>query len=200
MLCTLRPMHRQDPDATRLLEAAAGGDAGAIDALFPLVYEQLRRAAQMQLGSERQGVGHTLTATALVHEAYLKLVGPREVPWAGRAPFYKAAAEAMRRVLIDRARARATQKRGAGARRAVLDMRSLPALETAEESDGFLILEDAISRLEGADPQAAAVVRLRFFAGLSIEQVSWALGVSEPTVKRTWAFARAWLKEAVERA
>jgi RNA polymerase sigma factor (TIGR02999 family) len=188
-------------DATALLSAAAAGDQRAADELLPLVYAQLRRAAQQQLAAEREGgAGHTLSATALVHEAYLKLVGPRRVPWVGRAHFYAAAAEAMRRLLVDRARAKAGPKRGGGRKRAALDLRSLPALDTAEQSEGFLILDDAISRLEDADPQAASVVRLRFFAGLTVEETAAALGVSAPTVKRTWAFARAWLKDAIERA
>jgi RNA polymerase sigma-70 factor, ECF subfamily len=186
--------------ATVLLQAAAAGDRHAVEDLLPLVYEQLRRAAQQHLAAEAHGgAGQTLSATALVHEAYLKLVGPRQVPWEGRAHFYAAAAVAMRHLLVDRARAKACQKRGGGARRAALDLRALPALETAEESEGFLILDSAISRLEGIDAQAAAVVRLRFFAGLSVEQTAAALGISAPTVKRTWSFARAWLKDTIER-
>jgi RNA polymerase sigma factor (TIGR02999 family) len=189
----------EHPDATMLLAAAAAGDARAADDLLPLVYDQLRRAAQQQLAAESDcGAGHTLSATALVHEAYLKLVGPREIPWAGRAHFYAAAAETIRRLLVDRARGKATLKRGGSARQAALDLRSLPALATPEESEGFLILNDAISRLECADPQAAAVVRLRFFAGLTVEQAAAALGISEPTVKRSWAFARAWLKDTIQ--
>lgn len=188
------------PDATALLNAAAAGDCRAADDLLPLVYEQLRRAAQQQLAGEPAGgAGQTLSATCLVHEAYLRLIGPREVPWAGQAHFYAAAAEAMRRLLVDRARARAGPKRGGGHKRAALDLRALPALDTPEQSGGFLILDDAISRLESADPQAAAVVRLRFFAGLTVDQAAAALGISAPTVKRRWAFARAWLKDAIER-
>ena len=189
------------PDATALIGAAAGGDRQAAEDLLPLVYEQLRRAAERQLAAEPgRGAGHTLSATALVHEAYLRLIGPRRVPWAGQAHFFAAAAEAMRRLLVDRARAKASRKRGGGARLAALDLRALPTLATAEQSDGFLILDEAISRLERADPQAARVVRLRFFAGLTVERTAAALGVSAPTVKRTWAFARAWLKDTIERA
>ncbi len=182
------------------MNAAAGGDGNAAHRLLPLVYEQLRKAAQLNLNAERSG--HTLSATALVHEAYLKLVGPREVPWAGRGHFYAAAAESMRRILIDRARARAAAIRGgcggAEARRAAVNLASLPDLDSETESAGFLILNDAIARLEGVDSDAAAIVRLRYFAGLSIEQTAAALGVSAPTVKRSWAFARGWLKEAIE--
>jgi RNA polymerase sigma factor (TIGR02999 family) len=184
-------------DATLLMNAAAEGDRSAADALLPLVFEQLRKAARGQLAGERPG--HTLSATALVHEAYLKLAGPREVPWAGRGHFYAAAAEAMRRILVDHARAKAAHIRGGpDARRAAVNLSSLPDPSSEVESSGFLILHDAIARLEGVDPKAADVVRLRYFAGLSIEQTAAALGVSAPTVKRTWAFARGWLKEAIE--
>lgn len=187
-----------DPsDATVLMNAAAGGDRAAADRLLPLVYEQLRGAAQRQMAAEAKG--HTLSATALVHEAYLKLAGPREVRWDGRAHFYAAAAEAMRRILVDHARARAAGSRGGPeARRAALDLSTLPDLASGPESAGFLILDGAITRLESVDAQCAAVVRLRYFAGLSIEQTAAALGVSAPTVKRTWAFARGWLREAIE--
>jgi RNA polymerase sigma factor (TIGR02999 family) len=184
-------------DATLLMAAAAEGDQAAANRLLPLVFEQLRRAAQQQLMSERPG--HTLSATALVHEAYLKLAGPREVAWAGRGHFYVAAAEAMRRILVDHARAKAALVRGGPkARRAAVNLASLPDPSSMEENAGFLILHEAISRLESVDQEAAAVVRLRYFAGLSIEQTATALGLSASTVKRTWAFARGWLKEAIE--
>lgn len=165
--------------------------------LLPLVYDQLRAAAQESLRRERPG--HTLQATALVHEAFLKLVGPREVPWQNRAHFYAAAAEAMRRILVDHARARAAHIRGGPeARRAALDLSALPDPASERESAGFLILDEAVTRLEGVDPEAASVVRLRYFAGLDVEQTAAALGVSTATVKRVWAFARGWLKEAIE--
>ncbi|KAA0214965.1 MAG: sigma-70 family RNA polymerase sigma factor [Cyanobacteria bacterium CYA] len=166
--------------------------------LLAAVYDHLRALAQRQLASERPG--HTLSATALVHEAYLRLMGPRQAPWEAEAHFCAAAAEAMRRILIDHARARCTAKRGGSVgRRAALRLTELPDPGSDDDCAGFLILDEAISRLEGADPQAAAVVRLRYFAGLSIDETARALGVSEPTVKRAWAFARAWLKEAIER-
>lgn len=184
-------------DASLLMHAAGEGDGSAADALFPLVFEQLRAQAQRQMMSERPG--HTLSATALVHEAYLKLAGPREVPWEGRGHFYAAAAEGMRRILVDHARARAAHIRGGPeARRAAVNLASLPDPSSEVESSGFLILDGAIARLESVDPRAAEVVRLRYFAGLSIEQTAATLGVSSPTVKRTWAFARGWLKEAIE--
>ncbi|MFA6043911.1 MAG: ECF-type sigma factor [Phycisphaerales bacterium] len=191
------PQPLPDTEATILMSAAASGDAAARDRLFPLVYDQLRKAAQVQMGTERSD--HTLSATALVHEAYVKLAGPRRLPWANRAHFYAAAAQAMRRVLIDQARVRASKVRNAEeARQAAINLTSLPNLDSEQESAGFLILEEALSRLERADEEAAAVVRLRYFAGLTVEQAAAALGVSEPTVKRSWAFARAWLKEAIE--
>lgn len=184
-------------DATILMNAAAGGDKTAADRLLPLVYDQLRGAAQRHMSGEAKG--HTLSATVLVHEAYLKLAGPREIPWASRAHFYAAAAEAMRRILIDHARAKSAAIRGGPeARRAALDLAALPDPSSETESAGFLILDEAIARLESVDRDAASVVRLRYFAGLSIEQTAAAMGVSAPTVKRTWVFARSWLKEAIE--
>ncbi len=184
-------------DATLLLNAAAGGEKSAADRLLPLVYEQLRKSAQQQLAGERKG--HTLSATALVHEAYLKLVGPREVAWAGRGHFYLAAATAIRQILVDHARARGAQIRGGPeARKAAVNLSSLPDPASDTEFSGFLILNEAIARLESVDTDAAAVVRLRYFAGLSIDQTAAALGVSAPTVKRSWVFARGWLKEAID--
>jgi RNA polymerase sigma factor (TIGR02999 family) len=184
-------------DATVLMAAAAAGDRTAAERLLPLVYDQLRRAAQVQMGGERRG--HTLSATALVHEAYMKLAGPREVPWQGRGHFYAAAAAAMRQILVDHARAKGAAIRGGPeAKRAAVELSSLPDLESSSEAAGFLILDEAIGRLEGADAEAAAVVRLRYFAGLSVEEAAVALGVSAATVKRAWTFARAWLRESIE--
>ncbi len=184
-------------NVSQFLDSTGANDPRAAEKLLPQVYAQLRAAAQAQLKSER--AGHTLSATALVHEAYMKLVGPREVPWANRAHFYAAAAQAMRQVLLDHAKARTADKRGGpNARRAALNMAGLPDPASEDESAGFLILEAAISRLEVADPDAAAVVRLRYFGGLEVKETALALGISEATVKRDWAFARAWLKNAIE--
>jgi len=183
------------PTVTILLNDRAGS-ADRIKALLPLVYEQLRAVAQKHLRFERPD--HTLQATALVHEAYLKLVGPREIPWQNRGHFYAAAAQAMRRILVDHARSKAAAIHGGPARRAALGLASLPDPASEAESAGFLILDGAIARLESVDKDAAAVVHLRYFAGLSIEQTAAALGVSTATVKRSWAFARGWLKEAIE--
>ncbi|MFO0895395.1 MAG: ECF-type sigma factor [Phycisphaerales bacterium] len=188
-------------DATLLIGRAAEGDQAAVDQLLPLVYEQLRRAAQVQLGSERRD--HTLSATALVHEAYLKLVGPRELAWGSRAHFYTAAAEAMRRILLDHAKARGRIKRGGGLGRIDLDHAATigsPAAESDSDAPDFLALDEAVRRLSSRDPRMAEVVRLRFYAGLDISKVALALHVSERTVKSDWAFAKAWLERELTRA
>lgn len=187
-----------DEPNTRALFAGDGEEAGRrAETLLPLVYDELRAAAQACLARERPG--HVLQATALVHEAYLKLVGPRALPWRNRAHFYAAAAEAMRRILVDHARARAAAKRGGPeARRAALELASLPDPRSELESSGFLILDAALVRLESVDPDAAAVVRLRYFAGLDVEGTAAVLDQSPATVKRTWAFARAWLRDTIE--
>lgn len=184
-------------DATLLMAAAASGDKSAADRLLPLVYEQLRKAAQLSMANEREG--HTLSATALVHEAYLKLAGPREVPWAGRGHFYAAAAEAMRRVLLDHAKARGREKRGAegGIPRRRADFASVAELAGAADREEIVSFDAALRRLETESPEAARVVQLRFFAGLSVEQVAMALQVSDRTVNRLWTFARAWLHRAI---
>lgn len=184
------------------MNAAAQGDAMAVDRLLPLVYEQLRRAAQLHLAREyeqQEGhgkVGRTLTATAIVHEAYLKLVGPRHVPWTGRAHFYAAAAEAMRRILIDHARARQRLKRGPDRIRLEgesLSVRSVAELASDADSEQIVRLDEALRRLEIEDPEVAQVVRLRFYAGLTGDETASALGRSPATVDRDWAWARAWL-------
>ncbi|HMN42338.1 MAG TPA: ECF-type sigma factor [Phycisphaerales bacterium] len=188
------PSPSQPQDATVLMNAAAGGDKVAADRLLPLVYAQLRKAAQLDLAGERgRGAGHSLSATALVHEAYLKLVGPREVPWAGRGHFYAAAAEAMRRILLDHARNRV---RHGGEPRRLTELGDVAALAGAD-SGQILAVDAALARLEVEDPEAAAVVRLRFYAGLSVGQAAEALGLSPRTVARLWAYARAVLFRAL---
>ncbi|MBN8598926.1 MAG: RNA polymerase subunit sigma [Planctomycetes bacterium] len=175
----------------------------SIDALLALVYDQLRSAAQLQIRSERNvGAGHTLSATALVHEAYLKLVGPREVPWQNRGHFYAAAAEAMRRILVDRARAKYGRAEATPrARQVALSLSGMEGLAADEHSDeGLLALDESLARFEKIDPQASAVVRLRFFTGLDLASTALALGISERTVKRDWAFARAWLQSDLGKA
>ncbi len=185
------------PSTVDLLLDDQRSAAERIEVLVPEVYADLRAAAQACLRGER--AGHTLDATALVHEAYLRLVGPREIPWANRAHFFAAAAQAMRRILVDHARAKAAVRRGGGdARRAAIELTALPDPNSEDESAGFLILDAALARLEDIDPEAASVVRLRYFAGLDIEETAAALGSSTATVKRNWAFARGWLKDAIE--
>jgi RNA polymerase sigma factor (TIGR02999 family) len=179
-------------DVTRLIQAAGGPDRAAADQLLALVYDQLRKIAQQRMNGER--AEHTLQATALVHEAYLRLVGDAGARWDGRGHFFAAAAEAMRKILIDHARRRGTAKRGGGLKAVsgVLD------LATDDKVADALALDDLVSRLEAEDAQAASVVRLRFFAGLSIDETAEALSVSPRTVKRNWEFARAWLAQALK--
>ncbi len=173
---------------THLLEQVADGDQSAADELLPLVYAQLRAVAQLRMAGERKD--HTLQATALVHEAYLKLVGSRDVPWANQAHFYAAAAEAMRRVLLDHAKAKGREKRGGKQNRVPLNVVDLANIGDSQE---ILALDDAICRLEQQEPEAGQVVRLRFYAGLSIDDTAAALGLAPRTVDRRWQFARAWL-------
>ncbi|MFN0207279.1 MAG: ECF-type sigma factor [Planctomycetota bacterium] len=170
---------------TNLMAEAASGDKAAADSLLPFVYEQLRRAAQLDLAKERKD--QTLSATALVHEAYLKLVGPREVAWANRAHFYVAAAEAMRRIVLDHARARG--RRG-GTRIRIEEIRDVASIAGAD-SELILAVDEAIERLASEDPEAAAIVRLRFYAGLSVDEAAAATGISPRTAARLWTYARA---------
>ena len=182
------------PSPTTLLIVAAGaGDQRAADALLPLVYGQLRAIAQERMASERPG--HTLQATALVHEVYLKLSGAGDIPWSGRAGYFHAASEAMRRILIDHARRRNAQKREAPAVRPTL--RDVADLASTEDSVEILAFDEAFLRLEREHPEAAAVVRLRFYTGLSVEETAAVLSVSPRTVNREWTFARAWLHGAL---
>lgn len=174
-----------------LIAAAANGDAAAAHRLLPLVYEQLRKSAQVLMADERRS--HTLSATALVHDAYLRLIGPRDVPWQNLAHFYAAAAQAMRRVLLDHARARAGK---VGASVPLSDLTDVEALSAAGSAQ-IVAVDAALSRLETDDPEAAAVVRLRFYAGLSVEQTAEALGSSPRTVARLWTYARAVLYRAL---
>jgi RNA polymerase sigma factor (TIGR02999 family) len=173
---------------TQLLCRWRGGDRAALDALMPLVYRELRRIAQHYLAQERRE--HTLQSTALVNEAYLRLVGQDLPQWQNRAHFFAVAAQMMRQILVDHARARAAAKRGGDACKMELD----ESMAVAQRTDvDVLALDDALHKLSELDPQQGKIVELRFFAGLSIEDTSEALGISPATVKRDWTTARAWL-------
>jgi RNA polymerase sigma factor (TIGR02999 family) len=184
-------------EVTRILSAIEQGDPHAAEQLLPLVYDELRKLAAQKLAREKPG--QTLDATGLVHEAYLRLVVPArgachppvEHHWNTSGHFFTAAAEAMRRILIDRARDRKRLKRGGGRRRQELDLESL--LEADAPADDLIDLDEAIDRLSGIDSQAAALVKLRLFAGLTVEQAAAALGVGRRTAERDWTFARTWL-------
>jgi RNA polymerase sigma factor (TIGR02999 family) len=180
-------------DVTQLLGAAAAGDPRAAAELLPLVYDELRKLAAARMAEEKPG--QTLQPTALVHEAYLRLVGG-ETPknWNGRGHFLAAAAEAMRHILVDNARRKVRAKRGGGRLRVELDD-AVPA--PPEEAERLLALDEALDKLSGEDPEAAALVKLRYFAGLSVEAAAEALGISRAGAYRHWAFARAWLLQQV---
>lgn len=178
-------------EITRLMSESAQGRQQAVEALFSHVYEELRSMAARRMAAERQD--HTLDATALVHEAYLRMMGNTEVRWANRAHFFYAAAEAMRRVLVEHARAKNRLKRGGGRRRDLSGLESVAALVARSDPEEILAVDEAIRRLEVENPEAAKVVRLRFFAGLSPEEAADAADLSPRTVYRLWAYARAWL-------
>jgi RNA polymerase sigma factor (TIGR02999 family) len=186
-------------DLTRILSAIEQGDPHAAEQLLPLVYDELRRLAAQRLAGE--GPGHTLQPTALVHEAYLKLVGPNpQQPWNGRVHFFAAAAEAMRRILIDHARRKRRTRRGGGMKRVELeDMDDIELLAESGDGDELLALDVALAQLAAADPRRAELVKLRYFAGLTLEQTAELLGISRATADRHWAFARAWLYDAMTR-
>ena len=177
------------PAVTQLLEHIAEGDRGAADRLFAVLYEELKKMAAMQMNQDVKG--HTLQATALVHESWVKLIGGRDSPnWKNRQHFFSAAAQAMRRILVDSARARRALKRGADGKK--FDLRDT---DLAWEDDlELLALDDAMEELREAYPEKSQLVELKYFAGLTNAQVAEQLGVSVATVERHWSFARAWLK------
>jgi RNA polymerase sigma factor (TIGR02999 family) len=177
---------------TQILCAMEAGEAQAAEQLFALVYEELRTLAAQKLAQEQPG--QTLDATGLAHEAYLRLSGGQ--PFENRRHFFAAAAEAMRRILVDRARARKALKRGGERRRLRFDQLSLAAEETPGE---FLALHEALDRLAEQHPRKAELVKLRFFAGLTNEQAAAALGISSSTADNDWAYARAWLRVEIEK-
>jgi RNA polymerase sigma factor (TIGR02999 family) len=182
-------------DVPHLLEALQHGDPQAAAQLLPLVYDELRRLAAQKLSHEAPG--QTLQATALVHEAYLRLVGAADEPrWNGRGHFFAAAAEAMRRILVEQARRKQALKRGGGVEREELDEEVLAAPEPAED---LLVLDEALDQLTVRDPLKAELVKLRYFAGLTSEEAASVLGISPSTADRAWAYARAWLHRAITR-
>jgi RNA polymerase sigma factor (TIGR02999 family) len=178
---------------TQLLLAWGGGDAAAFNELMPLVYAELRTLARRQMQRERSG--HTLQATALVHEAYLRLIDQRQVHWQNRAQFFAVAAQVMRRVVVDYARKRRRIKRGGGTPHLSLDE---TALWTPSQSPQVLELDEALYRLAAVDERKSRVVEMRYFGGLSVEEVAAVLGVSENTVISDWAVAKAWLRRELE--
>ena len=187
-------------EVTQLLLRWRAGDEAALAALLPLVYEELRSLARRHLRHERGS--HTLQRTALVHEAFLRIVDQKQVDWESRTQFYGIASQMMRRVLVDHARRRAAAKRGDGAPHVDLDAvlhdegEELPP--TVPEADiDFAAIDDALKRLEALDPQQGKLVELRFFGGLSIKETADVIGVSPATVKREWAIARAWLQREI---
>jgi RNA polymerase sigma factor (TIGR02999 family) len=175
-------------DVTRILDRVQQGEAQSAEELLPLVYEELRKLAGLKMAD--QSAGHTLQPTALVHEAYLRLVGAEHRKWQNSRHFYAAAAEAMRHVLIDAARKKRRLRRGGGWQRVNLEEVHL-AVEA--DPDGLLAVDEALVDFEREDPAKAELVKLRFFAGLSLPQAAQTLGLSLATAKRSWAFSRAWL-------
>ncbi len=183
----------QMSDVTRILNAIEHGDRQAADELLPLVYEQLRHLAARKMAHEAPG--QTLQATALVHEAWLRLVGNQPVQWAGRAHFFGAAAEAMRRILINNARRKRAVRHGGGQQRLVVE-----EIEVAAETkdDEMLAVDEALEKLAACDRTKAELVKLLYFVGLTIPEAASILGISEPTAKRYWSYTRAWLLATIE--
>jgi RNA polymerase sigma factor (TIGR02999 family) len=177
-------------DVTQILNAIERGDARATEELLPLVYEELRLLAAQKLSHEPPG--QTLQATALVHEAYLRLAGEQDRSWQSRGHFFKAAAEAMRRILIDNARRKKSLKRGGDRQKTGLEQ-AVSESDEADAASDLIALDEALARLAQEDEVKAEVVKLRYFAGLTVEQTAEALGISATTAKLHWAYARAWL-------
>jgi len=176
-------------EVTRILDSMGQGDPQAADELLPLVYEELRKLAAVRMANE--SAGHTLQPTALVHEAWLRLAGnDAQVPFANRAHFFAAAADAMRRILIERARRKSAEKRGGHWQRIDLDKVDIAA---EADDDTLLLVNEALEKLASEDAKAAEIAKLRFFVGLTLEEAGQVMGVTERTANRYWAFARVWL-------
>ena len=184
----------QPEGITQLLVKWSGGDRAALDKLLPLVYDELRRLARRYLRRERSN--HTLEPTALVHEAYLKLVEQRSVTWQSRAQFFALAAKLMRNILVDHARGRKADKRGG--EQVLISLSKADRVSKKPDVD-LIALDDALTGLESIKPQHSQIVELRFFGGLTIEETAEVLGVSHATIEREWSFARSWLRREVSR-
>ena len=182
-------------EVTRVLEAIQQGDPEAADELLPLVYEELRRLAAGKMAQEKPG--QTLQPTALVHEAYLRLVGNQNQRWDGRAHFFGAAAEAMRRILIDIARRKRAVRHGGGQQR--LDIQDVEIADVPAKADELLAVNEALEKFTATDARKAELVKLRYFAGLTIDEAAEVLGISAPTAIRWWAYSRAWLYQEMAR-
>jgi RNA polymerase sigma-70 factor, ECF subfamily len=185
---------KKPSEVTQLLHHLGVGGQPATDRLFAAVYQELRNLAEQFF--RREQPGQTLQATALVHEAYFKLVDQRCVDWQGRAHFLGVAAQAMRRILLDHARQRGAAKRGGGWKRVTLNDRLIPGLES---DDKLLALDEALGRLSQLDPRQAQIVELRFFGGLSVEEAAQVLGMSKRSVEREWTMVRAWLRRELDK-
>jgi RNA polymerase sigma factor (TIGR02999 family) len=184
-------------DIPQLLTALQNGEPCAAEQLLPLVYAELRKLAAQKLAGERPG--QTLQATALVHEAWIRIAGPGQHAWNGREHFFGAAAEAMRRILIDSARRKLAIRHGAGLQRVDADDTGIEIAAPEGDDDELLAVNDALDQLVAHDPRKAELVKLRYFVGLTIKEAAEALGVSEPTANRDWAYARAWLFSEIRR-
>jgi RNA polymerase sigma factor (TIGR02999 family) len=182
-------------EVTLLLRRLSAGDKSALNQLMPLVYAELHRLASSYMRRER--AGHTLQTTALVHEAYLQLVGQEKAHWENRTQFFAVAAQLMRRILVDHARTHHAAKRGGNLPRLSLDEAIVMARERGAD---LLAIDELLQRLAAIDPQQARIVELRFFAGLSVEETAHALSISDRTVKRDWAMAKAWLQRELQRS
>jgi RNA polymerase sigma factor (TIGR02999 family) len=180
-------------DVTRILQSATGGDAQAAGELLPLVYAELRKLAAARMANESPN--QTLQPTALVHEAWLRLTGDENIKWDGRAHFFGVAAEAMRRILIENARRKRAQRHGGGQQR--LDIVDLD-IATPMKEDELLAMDEALEKLAAMDKPKAELVKLRYFAGLTIDESAQVLGISSPTAKRWWTYARAWLFHQIQ--
>lgn len=176
------------PEVTRLLVALTDGNRAVLDQLLPLIYDELRRLAGSYLRRERSD--HTLQATALVHEAYMRMVDQSRVQWQNRAHFFGVAAQMMRRILVDHARRHAAEKRGSAGEKISLD--AISGISVSPDKD-MVALDEALTQLAEFDPQQARVVEMKYFGGLTIEEIAEVLGVSPATVKREWSTAKAWL-------